>query len=363
MSKKEREENWSEEPSFSAIKVVLITLLILFIIGLASVGIGGYYVYTNLQPVDPTSEDYVKVTVPLGSSPSKIAKILKEHDLIKNEKIFYFYVRFKQATGFQAGDYYLAKKSTLDELIVQLKEGRVSLESERFTIAEGLSVEQIATQLAEKGLVNKEKFLTLVNEGDFSDISIMKEIPEVKDRKYRLEGLLFPETYEIHKGSDEKEIIRIMLKQFEKEIKPEWKEELAKRKMSLYEAVTLASIVEREVVLDEERKIISGIFHNRLREGWKLQSCATVQFVLGKQRERLLFEDLEVQSPYNTYVNEGLPPSPIASPGRASLEATIFPEKHKYFFFVTKKDGSGAHHFARTFKEHQKNDAKSRGNF
>ncbi len=251
----------------------------------------------------------------------------------------------------------------MDELIEQLKDGRVYLESERFTIAEGLSVEQIGAHLAEKGLVNQEQFLKLINEGDFSDIPFVADIPEVKDRKYRLEGFLFPETYEVFKGATEEEIIRTMLKQFDKEIQPEWKEELEKQNRSLYDVITLASIVEREAVVNEERSIIAGVFHNRIREGWLLQSCATVQFVLGKQRDRLLFEDLEVKSPYNTYINPGLPPSPIASPGRASVEATLFPDKHDFFFFVTKKDGTGAHHFARTFKEHQKNDAQSRGNF
>lgn len=364
MSKNIKDEEWQEEESsFSAIKVVLITLLILFLIGVTGLGVGGYYVYTNLQPIDPQSEEFVQVEVPLGSSSSKIAQILEENGLIKNDKIFYLYVRYKGASGFQAGEYYLSKKSTMDELIEQLKDGRVYLESERFTIAEGLSVEQIGAHLAEKGLVNQEQFLKLINEGDFSDIPFVADIPEVKDRKYRLEGFLFPETYEVVKGATEEEIIRTMLKQFDKEIEPEWKEELEKQNRSLYDVITLASIVEREVVVNEERSIIAGVFHNRIREGWKLQSCATVQFVLGKQRDRLLFEDLEVKSPYNTYINPGLPPSPIASPGRASIEATLFPDKHDFFFFVTKKDGTGAHHFSRTFKEHQKNDAQSRGNF
>lgn len=361
-----QEEQFEDEEarsSFFGLKVVLITLGVIFLLGASVAGIGGYYIYSSLQPMDPESEELIQVNVPMGSSGAKIASILKEHQLIKDEKIFYYYIRYKGASGFQAGEYYLSPASSPDEIIEQLKDGRVYVDSVRFTIAEGLSVEQIARHLEKEGLVNAERFLQVVNEGDFSQFSFLHDIPESADRKYRLEGFLFPETYDVAKGATEEEIISLMLRQFEKELKEEWLAELDKRGMSLYDAVNLASIVEREAVLDEERKTIAGVFTNRLNDDWLLQSCATVQFVLGKQRDRLLFEDLEVESPYNTYINPGLPPSPIANPGRASLEAVIYPEEHDYYFFVTKKDGSGAHHFAKTYEEHLSNDARSRGNF
>jgi UPF0755 protein len=369
----EEEMEIKEESSFSVIKVVLITLSIILLLGVTAAGIGGYYIYSNIQPVEPNAEEMVHIEVPMGSSAYKIASILKENNLVKNEKIFYYYVRYKGESGFQAGEYYLSQSMEFDDIIDQLKEGRIYVDSERFTIAEGLSIEQMATHLDEIGLVNKEKFLQVANEGDFSDISFMSEIPDVEHRKHRLEGFLFPETYEIYKGADEEEIIRLMLQQFEKELaaidaslqetNPDWKKEMEERGLSLYDLITLASIIEREAVLSKERETIAGVFHNRIEEDWLLQSCATVQFVLGKQRDRLLFEDLEVESPYNTYINPGLPPSPIASPGRQSIKAAIQPEEHEYFFFVTKKDGTGAHHFAATYEEHQQNDAQSRGNF
>jgi UPF0755 protein len=362
-----------ERSPFSALKIVLITLLVLFLIAAGAVAGAGYYVYANLQPVAVEDEELVHIEVPMGSSASRIASILKESNLVRNEQIFYYYVRYKGESGFQAGEYYLSANMELDDIIQQLKSGRIYLDSVRFTVAEGLSVDQKASHLESIGLVNKDKFLQLLNEGDFSDISFISEIPESEHRKYRLEGFLFPETYEIYKGASEEEIIRLMLQQFEKELakidaelkesNTSLKDELEEKGLTLYEAITLASIIEREAVVNEERKTISGVFHNRINEGWLLQSCATVQFVLGKQRDRLLFEDLEVESPYNTYINAGLPPSPIASPGRQALEAAIQPEEHEYFFFVTKKDGSGSHHFSKTYKEHQQNDAQSRGNF
>lgn len=366
-------EEIEERSPFSAVKVVLITLAVLFLIVAGAVAGAGYYVYANLQPVDVEEEELVQIEVPMGSSASRIAAILKENNLVRNEQIFYYYVRYKGESGFQAGEYYLSANMELDDIIQQLKSGRIYLDSERFTVAEGLSVDQKAAHLESIGLVNKERFLQLLNEGDFSDISFISEIPESEHRKYRLEGFLFPETYEIYKGASEEEIIRLMLRQFEKELakvdaelkeaNTSLKNELEERGLTLYEAITLASIVEREAVVNDERQTISGVFHNRIKEGWLLQSCATVQFVLGKQRDRLLFSDLEVESPYNTYINSGLPPSPIASPGRQALKAAIQPEVHEYFFFVTKKDGSGSHHFSKTYKEHQQNDAQSRGNF
>lgn len=365
-----------EESSFSGFKIVLITLLVIFLIGAAGVGIGGYYVYSNLQPVDPESEEIVEIEVPMGSSGTKIASILKENDLIKNENIFYYYIRYKGHSGFQAGTYYLTKNLHPEEIVGLLKEGKIHLQTERFTIAEGLSIEQIAAHLEAAGLVDAERFKELANQPElFADsFEFLPQLPEDRtDVKYALEGLLFPETYEIYSGAEEEVIIRTMLTQFDKELEKikknlaeadqDWEKKLEARGLTLYELITLASIIEREAVVHDERKTIAGIFHNRLEDEWLLQSCATVQFVLGKQRERILFADLEVESPYNTYINPGLPPGPIASPGRASILAALEPEEHDYFFFVTKKDGSGEHHFSRTYEEHLSNDAQSRGNF
>lgn len=361
------------EASFSALKIVLYTVLTIFVLFGTTTALGGYYIYSNLQPVDPESEEMIQVEIPMGSSAIRIASILKENGIIKHERLFYYYVRFKNHDGFQAGEYYLSPSMELEEIIEQLKEGRIYQQVERFTIPEGFTVEQTAERLAEQGLVDKDRFIELVDNGQFDQFSFLNEIPENENRRHRLEGLLFPETYEIYKGASEEEIIQVMLQQFEKEwnaIIEEmdaehegWREELAERGLTLYDLVTLASIIEREAVLDEERAIISGVFHNRLRDGWLLESCATVQFVLGKQRDRILFEDLKVEDPYNTYLNAGLPPGPIANPGRAALRAAVLPEVHDYFFFVTKKDGTGAHYFSRTYEEHLSHDAQSRGNF
>jgi UPF0755 protein len=359
----EKQETYHEVKAISPIKVVLITLGIVILLVAALVGGGVYYVYSQLNPVDPDSNAILEVEIPMGSSAVRIAQILEEKGIIKNSKLFYYYVRFKDETGFQAGTYQLSPSDTIDEIIAKLKEGTAK-ESVRFTIPEGLTVEETALRLEEQGVADAERFLQVVNEGDFSDFAFIDEIPEdVPGRKYRLEGFLYPETYEVYKGASEEEIIRKLLSQFEKEFKEEWYPALEEHDLTVYEAVTLASIIEREAVLEEERKTISGVFHNRLDADWRLESCATVLYVLGIPKERLTLEDLEVESPFNTYTNDGLPPAPIANPRAASIEAALFPEEHDYFFFVVRNDGSNGHYFSETYEEHLKHDAKSRGNF
>lgn len=360
----EEEYEWEEEEEHStgAFKVILITVFaILLLIG--GVAGGGYlYVQKNLQPV-AASDESVLVTIPKGSSAKVIGDILYENGLIRNSKIFNYYVRFKGVgTGLQAGDYIFQKGMTIDQMLKKMQDGDVYIETFKFTIPEGLSIPQIAELLASKGYVDKDKFLKEVNEGEFN-YDFLSQIPDDPNRKYRLEGYLFPETYEMKKGASEHEIINRMLHQFELVFNKEWRQVIEERGMTIDEAVILASIVEREAVLDEERPTIAGVFYNRIEDNWLLQSCATVQYILGKQRDVITYEDLEVDDPYNTYIYEGLPPGAISNPGAASLRAVVYPEEHDYYFFVTKKDGSGSHHFSKTYKEHLANDAKSRGSW
>lgn len=341
----------------------MLALLGLFIILLLAGG--SYYLYAQLQPVAAGEEPVHKqVKIPSGTSVREIGQLLEEQGLIRNGTLFAYYAQSKGVGNrLQAGLYNFQVGQTIDELLLAMENGNAVVDAIRFTIPEGLHVEQIADRLAEQKLIDKAAFLKEVNEGAFPEFPFVAQIPRNKDRKYRLEGYLFPETYEIEKGATEHEIIAKMLGQFQKELKPEWLQALKQRDMSLDQAVNLASIVEREVVVDKERPIVAGVFYNRIRDNWMLQSCATVQFVLGKQRDRITYADLEIDSPYNTYIKPGLPPGPIASPGRASLEAVMHPAEHDYFFFVTKKDGSSEHYFSKTFEEHLAKDAKSRGNW
>ncbi|OEF96307.1 endolytic transglycosylase MltG [Desulfuribacillus alkaliarsenatis] len=344
------------------IRVALIVIATLILV----IGSGSYFVYqyfwNQLEPVE--GNEIIEVHIPAGSSVRNATIILEEHELIRNAEMLAYYIRW-QHEGIQiiAGDYQLQQGSTVDDLLYALSSGNVvAKETIRFTVPEGYTIEQTARKLANEGIIDEEKFLQAANSRDY-DFWFIDEIPEDTKANYTLEGFLFPETYEMLKGVSEEEIIIRMLRQFELEFKPEWKTILNEIGLTVYEAVILAAIVEREAVVDFERPIIAGVFHNRLESAWKLESCATVQYALGKQREIITFADLEVNSPFNTYKNEGLPPAPIANPGRASLKGTIFPEQHDYYFFVTKKDGTNEHHFSKTYAEHRSNDAMSRGSW
>lgn len=340
-------------------KTKLNLIVIVVIIGLF---FGANYGYSQFQPASAT-EQSLNITIPKGSSTDAIANLLKEKNIIKNPLAFKVYVKYtKKDAQLKAGKFDLSPNMNLQEISEVLVAGNAIIDTVRFMIPEGYNVKQIAKKLADEGIVNETKFLDVLKEADF-DYEFIKEIPKNSNIEYLLEGYLFPETYEVKKGATEKEIINKLLAQFEKEWKPEWNEAIKNRKLSFHELVTLASIVEREVIVDKERPIVAGVFYNRLDDSWNLQSCATVQFVLGKQKDTLTFADLEIKNPYNTYINTGLPPGPIGNPGRKSLEAAVYPEEHEYYFFVTKKDNSGEHYFSRTFQEHQNYDAKSRGNW
>ncbi len=354
---KKKEKNTVKNKSKSNTKVYLILMII--ILGLF---FGANYGYSQFQPASSTNQN-MTITIPKGSSTNAIANLLEENKLIKNPLAFKLYVKYtKLDAKLKAGKFELSPAMNLQEITNVLVEGNAIIDTVRFTIPEGYNVKQIAKKLADEGLVNETKFLDVLKDGDF-DYDFIKQIPRNDNIEYFLEGYLFPETYEIKKGATEKEIIDKMLAQFDKEWKPEWIEAAKNKKLSFHELVTLASIVEREVVADKERPIVAGVFYNRLNDSWNLQSCATVQFVIGKQKDTLTFADLEIKNPYNTYINTGLPPGPIGNPGRKSLEAVIYPAEHDYYFFVTKKDNSGEHYFSKTFAEHQKYDAKSRGNW
>ncbi len=341
------------------LKYIGISMGILIVINF----IGTLYLFSLFNPVDKNFVEKIDIVIPKGSNTNQIAGILKNNDLIKSQLMFKMYSEFNHYDAdLKAGKFALSKSMDLKSIMQTLIQGDAIIETTRFTIPEGFNVKQIADRLASLGLVNKDRFLQLVKEGNF-DYEFLKQVPDNKNIGYRLEGYLFPDTYVVKKGATEEDIINKMLSQFQKEWNPEWDKVIKENNMTMHQIVTLASIVEREVVADKERPTVAGVFYNRLHDSWMLQSCATVQFVLGKQKDRLTDKDLEIKNPYNTYVNYGLPPGPIANPGFISIKASVFPAKTNYFFFVTKKDGSGEHYFSKTFQQHENYNLKSKGNW
>ncbi len=330
-------------------KVITIILLVIVILLFG----GRVYFQKALEAVSMDNPKDVVVEIPSGSSTDIIANILEGKGLIKSKFVFKIIVKEENLDGkLKAGTFTLNNGMELEQIIHQLQIGSKGENVKNFTIPEGYEIKDIAEKLEESGIANKDVFLELTSDvKNFSDdYSFLKKLPAGQS----LEGFLFPATYEIDTNESEREIIERMLSRFEQVYEEELKNEIEKSEFDLNQIVTLASIVEKEARVDKERPIISGVICNRLEKNMLLQVDATVQYALGERKERLYYKDLEVKSPYNTYIHKGLPPAPIASPGEESLKAALKPSNVDYLYYVLKKDGSGEHIFTKTYEEHLK---------
>ncbi len=321
----------------------------LFLI-LILLGASGCSMIAPVDAVNPGNPDPVIFEVPQGSGLSAIAKQLKSSELIKSELGFKQQAKQMQAeTAMKAGTYELNQTLTASEIIAKMVAGEIYVEKVKVVIPEGYELKQIEERLIEAGLIDKADFEAAMAQGQY-DFPIAAELP---DGKTRMEGFLFPATYQIPKNATEEEIVSLMLGTFNKHFKTAYYDQAKKMNFSVLEVVTLASIVEREAKLDSERALIAGVFLNRLKINKQLESCATIQYALGERKTRLYYKDLAVDSPYNTYKHRGLPPGPIASPGAKSIEAVLYPEVSEYLYFRTTAKADGSHDFSKTFQEHQ----------
>lgn len=285
----------------------------------------------------------VIVRVPAGADAGQIAELLYRHGLIRNPLVFRVRARWRGLEGrLQAGEYRFTPAEGVDRLLDRLAAGDVI--RYRVTVPEGYTAEQIADLLHRLGVVDRVAFLREVrNASSYS-------IPEIEGNKTsHLEGYLFPDTYEFPRGLPARTVVAAMLARFREATQDLW---ALPRPLGLspHEVVTLASLVEREARYDAERARIAGVLYNRLKRGMPLQVDATVLYALGRHKHRVLYEDLDVPSPYNTYRHLGLPPGPIASPGLRSLRAALQPEQHDFLYYVARPDGT--HVFSRTLAEH-----------
>lgn len=326
----------------------------------------GIYINVRRNEVEtPAGDDptVVVFTINPGETAATIAPRLQRQGLVTDAQLFRWLVRYRGVDAqLEAGDYELRADMTMDEIIESLQHGR--LKDVSATIPEGKRSEEVAALLEEQGLVDGQTFMALVESGEFAyDFSY--DHPEGAPSS--IEGFLFPETYRIPVDYGAAQIIDLMLLAFGQAFSPEMRQMAADKGMSIYEVVTLASIVEREAVLAEERPIIANVYLNRLEQGMYLQSDPTVQYALGYQEDTgqwwkipmSLEEDVPFDSPYNTYLYPGLPPGPICSPGLASIRAVLEPADTNYLFFFSKFDGS--HAFAETYEEHLRNQDQYQG--
>lgn len=326
-------------------KLILLIIVMVFITTLNGCGLKDSLV----EPVDVSDTTEVSFTVPSGASTTKIAGLLKAQNLIKSERGFKMLSKDLGSDGkMQAGTYMLSPAMSGEAIIKKLVAGDIYIETVTFTIPEGYEVRHIVDYLEGEGLINRDVFLTALDKDTF-DNAFLSDI----SRDYHLEGYLFPDTYEIEIGASEHDIIQLMLNRFDRFLTEDIKAEIASKGMSLDEFVTMASIVEREAQLEEERGKVASVFYNRLDQRMLFQSCATVQYVLGERKDVLSFDDIAIDSPYNTYKNLGLTPSPIANPGEASLMAALHPEDTDYLYFRRSVKNDGSQIFSKTLREHE----------
>ncbi len=344
-------------------RTVLIVLLALVIIAV----IAAFTIFNKIKnydkSADASSTKVIDFVIPKGASTQKIADLLADAGLIDNPAIFKFKAKLNDLDGkFQAGEYELSPSMGMVEIMNKIQDGR--RETVRFTIKEGLSLRQIAGSLEEQGICSRTDFYKSLEEDEFDYwfVPLLKEAysdptGEVSKKANRFEGFLFPDTYEIYVGASARNIINKMLGQFDLLFGDDLKNALDKNNVSIQEALTIASLIEREIVVDSERALCSSVIYNRLNSnstGKMLQFCSTVLYSLGNPegKNRLLYKDLEVDSPYNTYKNPGLPPGPICCPGKACIEAALNPADTDYLYFVVKKSGSNEHNFSGNYSDH-----------
>lgn len=282
------------------------------------------------------------VLIPEGSTFREVVHALDEEGLLRSPTGFYLMARVLGVAGsMQAGEYELNTAMTPAVILQKLVSGDVV--KYRVTIPEGYNVRQIAVRLEELGIIQEqEEFLQAAFSSDFNSmLGIAGE---------SVEGYLFPDTYLFPKGLTPDEVIKTMGGKFKRVYTPDFSLRAAELGMTDREIVTLASIIEKETGLPEERRLISAVFHNRLKRGIALASDPTVIYGIKDFDGNLRKRDLEQRTPYNTYLIQGLPPGPIANPGKASIEAALYPATVKYLYFVSRNDGS--HHFSATLREH-----------
>ncbi|MBF6626543.1 endolytic transglycosylase MltG [Tuanshanicoccus lijuaniae] len=356
---KERERLSVKEDKWTS-RIVKIILIILAISIISVVGGGYWYFKQSLSPVNPNNKTTVEVMVPIGSTSRDIADILKKNGIIKNADIFRYYMRSKNVSDLKAGTYEFNQAMDVDAVIKQLESGGKPIQEDvdtKITVIEGMQLKEIAELVAKNTPITAETFMSVVNDEAFIKTlinkypSLLKGILEVEGLRYRLEGYLFPATYDYVAGMTAQEIITKMVEaansryqQVRKLVDEHW--------LTYHQILSLASIVEREGVTTEDRKLIAAVFFNRMEAGMALQSDITVLYALDKHKEFVTYDDLEVDSPYNLYKNKGITPGPVNSPSLDAIKAVLEPTWNEYYYFVADLD-TGDIYYSSTLEEHE----------
>ena len=342
-------------------KYFMIALLLMVIIG-------GFftwnYIKSETQPVDTAQTELVSFEIEQGASVKEVSKALEKEGIIRNSKLFNFYLKFKNVSGFKSGLYHVSKSMTLDEIIAELSGAGKDKDQNatKVLIREGEQLTDIAKEVEKSTKYSAEDFMAKVQDEDFLRYLVQK-FPKLLTQsfngyqvKYVLEGYLYPATYDMNDSKTLQMLITEMVAKTD-EVMSKYYDKILKSDYTLQQILALASLIEKEGTKLEDRKKISSVFHNRIKENMKLQTDVSVQYALGEHKESLSLADLEVDSPYNLYQNYGVGPGPYNSPSEDSIVAALEPEKTDYLYFLADIHTKEIY-YAKTYEEHLELKAK-----
>ena len=327
---------------------ILLVLILLF--GGTVAGFSAYYAWGTGASGPQTK---VVISIPRGATGTQVADLLKEKGVIRSAFVFRLLIKLRHLAGiFKAGEYNLTTNMAVSDVIDALKQGPF-LESVTVTFPEGLTMAQTGARAAEALGMSQEDFINAAKSGTFV------LAPYLPAGTKSVEGFLFPQTYDFLQDTTPAQLIQRLLGEFKKECQALPWSKVSSLGISDFQAVIVASMIEREAKFQADRPLVAAVIYNRLKKGMPLQIDATVEYALGTYKAKLTYADLQVKSPYNTYLHTGLPPGPIASPGLASIAAALDPASVDYLYYVA--DSSGHNHYASTYQEFLQLKAKYTG--
>ncbi|ETI91220.1 endolytic transglycosylase MltG [Clostridium butyricum] len=325
--------------------IIMFTILIAVVL----IGIGTLFYY--FQRLNTVNKENSYLIINSESSLEDISKQLQGKSIIKSKDTFLLYTKLNRfSNNIKGGNFIVKPNTSYKELSLKLQSSQSDFTV--VTIPEGFSFYQIAERLEKNTSIKKEDFLGV----RVSNLTTNSLVLNKTNIYYGLEGFLYPDTYYVPNGATEKEIANLMFDRFNSVFSDKYVDRAKELGLDINDVITIASLIEKEAANDSERSKIAGVIYNRIEKGIPLQIDASVIYAITKgesKMKKVLYDNLKVQDPYNTYVNKGLPPGPIASPGKPSIEAALYPEEHDYLYYVV--NGSGGHVFSKTYEEHLNN--------
>ena len=327
-------------------KKIYLILVLLAILGVFGIF---YYSYQVNYPISKKSNQ-LEFTIEIGQSPKKIADSLENSEIIRSAFWFRYYLKKEKLSNkIIAGTFLLSPDMSIKEITKKITSLETLSNESQITIIEGWGAKQIGDYLEIETLCKSDDWWNLI-----SNYSQNFDFLKSKPFSANLEGYLFPDTYRIYENADCEDILSKMLNNFDQKLDEKMRKDIQAQGKTIFEVLIMASLIEKEVRSVEDMKIVSGIFWDRIKYGQALESCASLAYILGENKTVYSQEDTQINSPYNTYRNKGLPPGPIANPGLNAIQAAIYPQYTEYNYFLTDPE-TGQTIWSKTFEEHKQN--------